>query len=173
MNILKNNINKVLLGIFMITMATSCENNGYDDYAQAKTPTVEMNGEWYITITDEANGEVQVEHALHKTYDSNDGKMYITDRILASNPPKFTGWWLETKLDVNIKDLTFSTTDALNTADNSKVKITEGKILKNAAHSKAGNVTDSIYFKGEFSYDPGNVLIFSGHKRTGFLDDNY
>ena len=99
--------------------------------------------------------------------------MYITDRILASNPPKFTGWWLETKLDINTKDLTFNATDALNTADKSKVKITEGKITINAAKSKDGNTVDSIYFKAVFDYEPTQVLIFSGHRKTGFLQDAY
>lgn len=170
---MKKAINKIALISILFLGLVSCENNGYEDFKQEATPSLAMNGEWYITITDEASGEVQVEHALHKTFDSNDGKMYITDRILASDPPKFTGWWLETKLDVNTKDLTFSITDALNTADESKVKITEGKIIKNAAKSKDGNVVDSIYFKAVFDYEPTQVLIYSGHKRTGFLEDDF
>jgi hypothetical protein len=170
---MKKTINKIALISLLFLGLVSCENNGYEDYKQEATPSLAMNGEWYITITDEASGEIQVEHALHKTFDSKDGKMYITDRIIASNPPAFTGWWLETKLDVNIKDLTFSITDALNTADESKVKITEGKIIKNAAKSKDGNVVDSIYFKAVFDYEPTQVLIYSGHKRTGFLEDDF
>jgi len=170
---MKKAITKIALISILFISLVSCENNGYEDYVQEKTPTVEMNGEWYITITDEATGIVQVSHAIHKTYDSNDGKMYITDRILGSNPPKFTGWWLETKLDVNIKDLTFSSANTLNTADGSKVKITEGKIIKNAAKSKGGNTVDSIYFKAVFDYEPTQVLIYSGHRITGFDEDKY
>jgi hypothetical protein len=170
---MKKIINKIVLISILFLGLVSCENNGYEDFKQETTPSVAMNGEWYINITDEASGEVQVEHALHKTFDSNDGKMHITDRILASDPAKFTGWWLETKLDVNTKDLTFSITDALNTADESKVKITEGKIIKNAAKSKTGVVVDSIYFKAVFDYEPTQVLIYSGHRRTGFLEDDF
>lgn len=170
---MKKAINKIALISILFLGLISCENNGYEDYKQEATPSVAMNGEWYITITDEASGQIQVDHAIHKTFDSNDGKMYITDRILASDPPKFTGWWLETKLDVNIKDLTFSITDALNTADESKVKITEGKIIKNAAKSKTGVVVDSIYFKAVFDYEPTQVLIYSGHRRTGLLEDDF
>ncbi|EIA10305.1 lipid-binding protein [Flavobacterium frigoris] len=166
MNILKNNINKILLGVFMITIVSSCDNNGYDDYAKEETPSIEMNGEWYIDISD-ASG-VLVQHSHHVTYDTNDGNntMYINDNK--------DGWYLKGKLNVDTSNLTFSVANEDNLLDpGSTFTITEGKILKNAAHSKGGNVTDSIYFKGEFSYDPGNILIFSGHKRTGFLEDNY
>lgn len=150
----------------MITILYSCENNGYEDYETATTPSVEMNGEWYIDISD-ASGVI-AQHAHHITYDTNEGNgtMYINDNK--------EGYWLNGKLTVDTKNLTFSTTDEDNLIDpGSTFTITEGKILKNAAHSKSGNVTDSIYFKGEFSYDPGNIIIFSGHKRTGFLEDNY
>lgn len=170
---MKKAINKIALISILFLGLASCENNGYEDFKQEMTPSVAMNGEWYITITDKTSGEVQEEHALHKTFDSNDGKMYITDRILASNPPRFTGWGLETKLDVNTKDLSFSTTDALNTADGSKVKITEGKIIKNAAKSKTGVAVDSIYFLAVFDYEPTQVLIYSGHKRTGLEEDDF
>lgn len=170
---MKKAITKIALISILFFGLTSCENNGYEDYKQKTTPSIALNGEWYITITDQATGKVLVEHAVHKTYDSSDGKMYITDRILGSNPPKFTGWWLETKLDINTKDLTFSATDALNTADDSKVKITEGKITINTAKSKDGNTVDGIYFKAVFDYEPTQVLIYSGHRKTGFLEDEY
>lgn len=150
----------------MITILNSCENDGYADYETETTPSVEMNGEWFIDISD-ASG-VLAQHTKHLTYDTNEGNstMFINDNK--------TGYYLKGKLIVNTKDLTFSAKDEENTNDpGSTFTITEGKILKNAAHSKNGNVTDSIYFKGEFSYDPGNIIIFSGHKRTGFLEDEY
>ena len=166
MNILKNNINKIVLAVFMTTIISSCDNDGYDDYTKVETSSIEMNGEWYIDISD-ASG-VLAQHTHHVTYDTNEGNntMYINDNK--------EGYWLKGKLNVDTENLTFSTENENNLVDpGSTFTITEGKILKNAAHSKDGNVTDSIYFKGEFSYDPGNIIIFSGHKRTGFLEDNY
>ncbi len=94
---------------------------------------------------------------------------FITDRVGSSDT--FTGWWLETQLDYNLEGLTFSAAESPNTADGSIVTLTEGKILKGAAHSPSGVVTDSIYFKGVFDYDPETVLIFSGFRRTGFEED--
>jgi len=165
MKVINNNINKILLGIFTMTVLASCENDGYDEYDAGKTPSVEMNGEWYINGSD-ASG-VLFEHAKHMTYDTNDGdnKMYITDNS--------TGWVLEGKVNVDTKNLTFSTTDEPNVIDSGTFTITEGKILKGAGHSKTGNATDSIYFKGVFSYQPTRVITFAGHKRTGFLEDEY
>jgi hypothetical protein len=165
MKIIQNNLSKVLFGIFTMTVLASCENDGYDDYDLGTTPSVEMNGEWYINGSD-ASG-LLFEHAKHVTYDSNEGNntMYINDNK--------TGWYLKGKVVVDTKALTFSATAEPNLLDSGTFTITEGKILKGAAHSRAGNVTDSIYFKGVFSYQPTRVITFAGHKRTGFLEDNY
>jgi hypothetical protein len=51
------------------------------------------------------------------------------------------------------------------------VTVTNGKILKNAAHSFGGHIVDSLYFEAEFDWDPGTVYKFAGHRRTGFIED--
>lgn len=166
---------KLLLGLLIVTGFSSCDEDGYEDYNQTveARSAVALSGEWYIDITD-SDGNLQVEHAIHKTYDSNDGQLWISDHIGAPGeyePTDFSGWWLLGKVNYNAADLTFSGPSVANVADGSIVNITEGKILKNAAHSASGNVTDSIYFKASFDYDPTNVLTFSGHRRTGFTED--
>ncbi len=163
------NIKKIvlLLGIFAFAFV-SCEEDGYEDYDAGTTPSVEMNGEWWVDIIDEGSGTVLAQHILHKTYDTNtgDGRMFIDDMQ--------NGYWIKGTVAVDLTNLTFSTTDEENLVDpGSTFNVTEGKILKNAAESESGVVVDSIYFKGEFSYDPGTIIIFAGHKRTGFLEDEY
>lgn len=161
-------INKLTLILFIVAIFTSCDDKGYDKFENNKTDTVEMNGEWYIDIIDEASGDVLVQHIKHNTYDSNmgDGKMFINDFQ--------NGYYLGGLVNTDTENLTFSTTDEENFQDpGSTFNITEGKILKGMAHSRNGTVVDSIYFKGEFSYDPGTIIIFAGHKRTGFLEDEY
>lgn len=163
---IKLNIIKGFFCVFIISSTVSCSERGYDDYDAGGTPTQTLNGEWFIDIIDEASGDVLVQHILHKTYDSNDGRMFVDDNK--------AGYYIKGKVDVNIPGLSFTTTNEENLADpGSTFNITNGKIIKNAAKSKDGNVVDSIYFKGEFSYDPGTIIIFSGHKRTGFLEDEY
>lgn len=163
---MKKAINKIVLVSILFVGLISCENNGYEDFKQEATPSVAMNGEWYIDVIKESNGSVQVEHALHKTFDSNDGKMFIDDAK--------HGWWLKGKLNINTADLTFNVSAEPNLNDpGSTFTITEGKIIKNAGKSKTGVVVDSIYFKAEFSYEPGVKYIHAGHRRTGFEEDDF
>jgi hypothetical protein len=168
---IKLNYIKILSCAFVFTLLSACTERGFDDYDAGGTPSEALNGEWFIDVSDEA-GNVYVQHALHKTYDDNEGKMYVSDRI-GPGDSDFSGWWLVSKVNYDVKTLTFSATDADNEADGSVVTITEGKILKNAGHTKTGGITDSIYFKGVFDYDPETVIIFSGHRRTGFHEDEY
>lgn len=166
---MKLNIKIIALWAFLALGFTSCEDNGYEDYTPKEGPkaALALSGEWYIDIID-VDGTTVLAHKLHKTYDSNDGQLWISDRL---TPTTFSGWWLVGKVNYDVNNLTFSAPAALNEADQSIINITEGKILKNAAHSADGNVTDSIYFKAEFDYEPGRVLTFAGHRRTGFLED--
>ncbi|PZR22869.1 MAG: hypothetical protein DI539_04310 [Flavobacterium psychrophilum] len=156
--------------LFFFALATvsfvACEDEGYDEYGQGGVQLESMSGEWYITISDEATGDVLVEHAYHETYDTNEGNntMIIDDHQ--------TGWYLKGLINVNPADHSFTVTDEENQNDpGTTFSISEGKILKRAAHSPTGAVVDSIYFKGTFSYDPESTLIFSGYKRTGFIEE--
>lgn len=163
---IKSNIVNIFFLAFATLALVSCEEDGYDDYGTDGRPAQSMSGEWYIDISDEATGEVLAEHTYHETYDDNKGTstMIIDDHQ--------TGWWLKGTINVDLNNLTFTANDAENLNDEgSTFNITEGKILKNAAHSPTGAVVDSIYFKGEFSYDPGTIIVFSGYKRTGFLEE--
>lgn len=166
---IKLNIKVILCSIVALASFTACDEDGYADYDAVGTQTQAMNGEFWIDISD-ADGNLYVQHALHKLYDNN-GQLMITDRI--GSTENFTGWWTEAALDYNPDDLTFSATDAENTADGSVVTITEGKILKGAGHSATGNPVDSIYFKAVYDYDPETVLTFAGTRRTGFEEDEY
>lgn len=164
MKSIKNNILIVLLGIFMVTSFSSCDEGG--DPNPGGTTTKDFAGDWFITITD-ATGKVQVEHALHSTYNTatNDNTMWIDDFK--------HGWWLKSKVTVNLENGTFTANAQPNLNDSGTVTITEGKIEKGAGLSKAGHKVDKISFKAVFSYDPSTVLTFVGHKRTGFQEDEY
>jgi len=164
MKIIKNNIIKVLFGILVFAAFSSCDEAG--DPNPGGTTTKDFSGDWYITITNAA-GAVQVDHALHSTYNTsaNDNTMWIDDAK--------HGWWIKCKMTVNLADGTFTATAQPNIIDSGTVTITEGKIEKGAGLSKAGHVVDKISFKAVFSYDPNTILTFVGHKRTGFLEDEY
>lgn len=171
MNILKNNIIKVLFGILIMTSFASCDEGG--DPNPGGTTTEKFAGDWYINISD-ASGTL-AEHVHHYTYNTaaNDNTMWIDDHG--------DGYEIKCKMTINTTTGTFTAESQPNYLDldaagkpRSTVTITEGKIEKGAGISKGGHVVDKITFKAHFSYDPpGYVLTYEGHKRTGFLEDEY
>ena len=161
---IKYNITRIFLAILVVASFSSCDEVG--DTNPGGTNTEKYAGDWFITITD-SDGDVQVDHALHSTYNTaaNDNTMWIDDAE--------HGWYLKCKITVNLDKGTFTATAQPNLLDSGTVTITEGKIEKGAGLSKGGHVVDKISFKAEFSYDPGYVLTYEGHRRTGFYEDEY
>lgn len=165
MNILKNNIIKVLFSILILTSFSSCDEAG--DPNPGGTTTEKFAGDWYIDLKD-TDGHDVVSHALHSTYNTsaNDNTMWIDDHE--------NGYVIKCKMTINVEDGTFSAVASPNILDSGTVTITDGKIEKGAALSKAGHTVDKISFKAHFSYDPaGYDILYVGHKRTGFKEDEY
>ncbi|HEU4788363.1 MAG TPA: lipid-binding protein [Flavobacterium sp.] len=174
MNILKEKVTKVFLTIFLLTLIISCDEGGNPE--GGGTTTQNFAGDWHI-IALESDGVTPVtNYLLYTTYNasSNDENFWIDD-----HDPN-AGFGLKTKVQAkDFNTLTFSgkpnseqiyPTRTVFLRDPT-VTITNGKILKNAAHSFAGHVVDSIYFEAEFPSEPGIIYKFAGHKRTGFLED--
>jgi hypothetical protein len=165
MNILKNNFIKILFGILILTSFSSCDEGGNPE--AGGTTTEAFAGDWYINLTD-SDGSAVVDHALHHTYNSsaNDNTMWIDDAK--------SGYWIKCKITVDLAKGTFTAVGQENLIDGSVVTITDGKIEKGAGLSKAGHVVDKISFRAHFDYDDdGYDILYEGHKRTGFLEDEY
>lgn len=170
MNKLKNNIIKVLFGILIMTSFASCDEGG--DPNPGGTTTEKFAGDWYINYTDASGTH---EHVHHYTYNTaaNDNTMWIDDHG--------DGYEIKCKMTIDPATGTFTAESQPNYLDldatgkpKSTVTITEGKIEKGAGLSKGGHVVDKISFKAHFSYDaPGVIVTYEGHKRTGFLEDEY
>lgn len=162
-----NSIKKILsisLILILTLSLSSCDEGGNPD--PGKTNTGQFAGDWFISLTD-TDGDVLVEHALHSTYNTsaNDNTMWIDDHE--------NGYYIKCKYTIN-NDGTFTATDSENILDSGTVTITEGKIEKNAAISKGGHTVDKISFRAHYSYDAsGYDILYEGHKRTGFLEDEY
>lgn len=162
-NFIKNTISVSLLLIFSL-MLNSCDEGGNPD--PGKTNTGQFAGDWIINLTD-SDGNPVVEHALHSTYNTsaNDNTMWIDDHE--------NGYYIKCKFTIN-NDGTFSATDSENILDSGTVTITEGKIEKNGAVTPGGHTVDKISFRAHYSYDAsGYDILYEGHKRTGFLEDEY
>lgn len=165
MNILKNNFIKVLFGILIVTSFSSCDEGG--DPNPGGTTTEKFAGDWYIDLTD-SDGQDVVSHALHSTYNTaaNDNTMWIDDHE--------NGYVIKCKITMDVATGTFTAVSEPNIIDSGTVTITDGKIEKGAGVSKAGHTVDKISFKAHFSYDDaGYDILYEGHKRTGFKEDEY
>ena len=175
---MKKAINKIALISILLVGLVSCENNGYEDFTQVNTPSVALNGEWYVQTL--YNGKVVVDYKLISTYDTaaNGAEMWVDD--------KGHIWNFKCKSPVNVDALTFAgnklassvvdddpkTPNVIETYD-INVNITEGKVIKNGATSTGGQTVDAIQFKAEFSDDPGSIYEIKGYKRTGLLEDDF
>ncbi|PWB23550.1 lipid-binding protein [Flavobacterium sp. HTF] len=163
---LRLNITHVLVAMLVLTSFVACDEVGDND--PGGTSVEEMAGSWFITLTD-SNGHVVKEHVLHSTYNTaaNDNTMWIDDAK--------KGNVIKCKVTVDTKNGTFSADNSSNVLKSgTTVTITEGKIEKGAGVTKGGHTVDKISFKAHFSSDPaGYDILYVGHRRTGFLEDEY
>lgn len=164
---IKLKVTALFIGLFISTSFISCDEGGDPD--PGGTTTEKFAGDWFITLTD-SDGEVLVENIPHSTYNTaaNDNTLWIDDHE--------NGYYLKSKVTLDLSNGTFSSVvDTPNLLDApTTVTITEGQIIKNGGVSRGGHTVDAIRFVAHFSYDPdGYNVIYTGHKRTGFLEDEY
>jgi len=155
---------KTFIAIFIITLISlSCKK----DFKPGETAAVKTANGWWVTFTLDGADVYGLGTFFINTYNTsaNDDSLWVDD--LGHS------WQFKCKAKVDYSNLTFATTNAQNQYYNITVNLTEGKILTKAGHSKSGNVTDSIYFKANFSDDPSNTYVISGTARTGFIEDDY
>lgn len=160
---LKLNITRILVAVLVLTSFASCDEVGDTDPGGTSVET--FAGDWFMNVSD-ASGAAISEHDLFSTYNTaaNDGTLWLDDHESVAE--------FKVKVTTN-KDGSFSATSAANAYNARTVTITAGKVEKNAATSKGGHKVDKISFKAEFSDEPGVIYSYEGHKRTGFLEDEY
>lgn len=143
-----------------------------DDVEPGGTATEALAGDWFVLLTDEAGNDIA--GGFHKVTTYNTAANIPTEMFFDDG----NLWPIKGKVNCDIKSLTFNTSDFV---ENSyayegvyyKFKIHEGKVLLDQGHAKSGRTSDSIFVKFEAMDDPGNIYIYTGHRRTGFLEDEY
>lgn len=155
----------IITGVFFI-LSSCTKNNNLPDIGGTKAQSIA--NEWWVTLDQGGAKDVAglgyFKIATYNTAANNDS-IWVDDFE--------NGWQVKFKAAVNYNDLTFSTTAAQNEYYDMTVNLTEGKVLTGAGHSKAGNVTDSIHMKVEFSDDPGTIYEMNGTARTKLIEDEY
>jgi len=159
-------------GLFFIT---SCEKDKIGN-----TATEKMAGEWYVTgDAIDADGNIVesdwfgIGHFHLDTYNTSSNsttEMWINDNG--------NMWEFQTKVNTDLNAMTFQATDAQNVAYDSKLTITNGKILLGAATTPSGAPADSIVFTVKFDDDtyPAkygfSAYRVAGFRYTGLTNDN-
>lgn len=132
------------------------------------------SGDLPINISD-VTGQYVVEierDGVH--FDYNTISIYNTsanDKDLLWLDDQEHGWGLKAKVPLNYEAKTFGGNDLEETYYDVTVNITEGVFIKNGTTAPSGTLTDSIYFKAEFSDIPGEIWEYYGFKSTAKVED--
>jgi hypothetical protein len=161
---------KITLIVAVFIVFTSCDKNLPDP---GGTSIQSMANQWWVTYTVNGSDALGIGHIEIATYNSsaNNNELWIDD--LGNGK---TGIRFKVKANANPDSLTFRATNASNesystgSANPRSVSILNGKIMQNAAHSKTGIVTDSIYMQANFG---GTTYTISGYARTMWPEDDY
>jgi hypothetical protein len=155
-------------------LLSACEK---DDPEVGYTAIGKATGEWWVTYKVETSPGTfediyQVGYTPLLSYNTSDNAANL---IWLDDQGNF--WPYKFKSGFEGSTMTFSATNAPSIVqsggNNFTVNITEGKVILGGGLSKTKVPTDSIYFQAEFSDDPGTIYHVSGHRRTGFLEDEF
>lgn len=157
--------------ILFATSFLSCD--ATNDLDPGGTAVQEMAGDWFVELlADDGTGSLIDIYGIgyfristYNTSANTSSELYLDDHGL---------WPMKSIVNVDLSSKTFSGSGLSNDYDETITSdIMNGFILSNAATTTGGNVSDSIYFKVEYSDDPGTEYFITGYKRTGFLEDEH
>ncbi|WP_051238792.1 lipid-binding protein [Gaetbulibacter saemankumensis] len=162
-----NKIIKSLFTLVLLLTIASCEQQESVPDDSGIIVSEIVGGWWVIAL--EPDGTTPAyggDYVKFNTYNSsmNDLTFWLDDN----------GEWMElkAKATVDLSSLTFSSDeDTTEYYTDETVTITNGKFTKNSYTTTSNTVVDEIMFEAEFSWDPGIVYIFKGHKNTGIIAD--
>lgn len=159
----------ILLGTILIS--SSCSDDDDIKYTNAG----KLSGQWWVKYEVETSPGVwqDVYGAGYKTLLTYNTASNSSTEIIVDDDGSF--WEYKAKIAATPSAMSFGVdAEAENLYYDSKVTITDGKVLMDKGHSKTGLKTDSICFMIKFSDDSNNFTYkVSGHKRTGWTFDEY
>lgn len=182
-------LSKLIILALFVTGFAACQ----EEYEPDMYPGYELAGEWYVETS--VDGTVVLGHELIRTYNlasatgdsiwlDDAGHIWPVKAKIAANPGNMTfagtgdnievTWTTYDTADI-IRDPMVDPIDSVTVSGTGyeTVTVLEGKVITDGGHSKTGVVMDSIYIRATFSDDPGTEYEMAGHRRTGFLEDDY
>lgn len=162
---------KVVL-YFVLIVSIIANQSCKKETKQEGTATKEFSGDWWVILLgDDGDGNYV------DVYE--EGYLLLSTYNTASNVPDklfvdFQYWPFKGVVDLDQKANNFGGEDLANLEDEEITAIIKnGKIIRGAATTSGGNVSDSIYLEIEFSDDSGFPYIIAGYRRTGFVEDEH
>ncbi|QHT65986.1 hypothetical protein GXP67_04530 [Rhodocytophaga rosea] len=162
----------ILIIVLAVLGLSACEK---DDPEIINTATYPVSGEWWVTY--------QIRNEAGQLEDVGGGYYPLITSNTASNKPdsiwitdEGTYWDYQVKAGLDLPNKSFAVQEGQNVSYDSKVRIANGKVFLNEGRSTSGVVTDSLYMEVAFDDDSepfGTTYIVSGHRRTGFLEDEH
>ena len=168
---------KILLGsliVAIVVFLVSCtkQTPNPSSAQSGNTATVKMSNGWWVNVSLKGQpGHLFATPVFFQTYNTASNS---PDSLWVDDLGNF--WNFKVVATVNYVNLTFSAKGVMNDYYADTVNINNGVVLPKAGHSRAGNITDSIYIETQFSDDSppfGNTYIIAGTARTGFDEDDY
>ena len=157
-------LNKLIILFLCVIAASSCQ----EEYEVPMVPGNEVAGEWYVTYT---VGGVDIYGVGHTSMLTSNTAAGTGDSILVTDVGHF--WDFTAKSIASPSSMSFGSADStMNMAYPVNMVINSGKIIPDGGKSKTGVTVDSIYFEIGFG-DDANTFVASGHRRTGFEEDDY
>lgn len=157
----------LFLSFALITSFVSCDFDADDPNIEPLNVESIAGGWWIIGL--ETDGETPAyagDYVKFNTYNTSDNN---SDFWIDDHGNFFE---IKAKATANLGSLTFSSepnTPELITGET--VTVTNGSITKNSFTTVSNTVVDGISFEAEFSWDPGTIYKFVGHKNTGKVED--
>lgn len=164
----------VVAGIILLWLSCTKGVPNYASTQTGNTATVKMSNGWWVNISLPGLGNLTSTPTFFSTYNTaanTPDSMWVDDHG--------NGYGFKCTTGVNYQALTFAVTNSLNAYvdgngdTNTTVTIINGKVLPKAGHSRAGNITDSIFMQVMFSDDLTDTFSIAGTARTGFDEDDY
>jgi hypothetical protein len=174
---MKNILSKLFMLIFMVSFF-SCET--MDDYEVEYSPVWPLAGEWWVTYS--VDGSQIGGHSKLYTYNTAADvaeEMWVDGTF--ANVVGGSGQDLPYKFKVvsNPAETSFSASNVENTVDGTEFSVSNGTVIEDGGTSIIGVTTDSIAFEmtvadpAAYGLNSGDVILVSGIRRTGFLEDDY
>ena len=131
----------------------------------------ELAGQWYVRLLTEDGTDAGGGHHTILTATTADPSK---SELLIDDEGHYGGFVVKCPMDIPNRTFTGGSDSLENLGGGAKMFVTSGKVLEGVGRSKTGVEVDSIYMMIQYGDDStATVYELSGHRRTGFGDDDY